>query len=41
MKFTVLAIIFLNVLTIPWALAHDASPVAVGLAVVEVTLRSR
>lgn len=39
MKFTVLAIVFLNVLTTPWGLAHSASPEALGFAIAEVTLK--
>jgi formate hydrogenlyase subunit 4 len=39
MKFTVLAIVFLNVLTTPWGLAHHASPGSIALAIAEVTLK--
>lgn len=39
MKFTVLAIIFLNVLTTPWGLAHDGSLSDIFVAVLAVTLK--
>jgi formate hydrogenlyase subunit 4 len=39
MKFTVLAIVFLNVLTTPWGLAANGSPTTLGLAVVEVFVK--
>jgi formate hydrogenlyase subunit 4 len=39
MKFTVLAIIFLNVLTTPWGLASTGSPVTVVVAAAAVSLK--
>ena len=39
MKFTVLGIIFLNVLTTPWGLRRFGSAAAVGVAVLSVTLK--
>jgi formate hydrogenlyase subunit 4 len=39
MKFTVLAIVFLNVLTTPWGLAHDPSPADIFVAILAVTLK--
>jgi formate hydrogenlyase subunit 4 len=39
MKFTVLAIVFLNVLTTPWGLAHDGSPSGILVAALAVALK--
>lgn len=39
MKFTILAIVFLNVLTTPWGLSHDGSPVNVVIAIGEVFVK--
>jgi len=39
MKFTILAIVFLNVLTTPWGLAHDGSASNVAIAVGAVFLK--
>ncbi|MGB6984918.1 MAG: NADH-quinone oxidoreductase subunit H [Candidatus Aquilonibacter sp.] len=39
MKFVVLAIIFLNVLTTPWGLAQTSAPTQVGLAIVLVAVK--
>jgi formate hydrogenlyase subunit 4 len=38
-KFTVLAIIFLNVLTTPWGLSHDGSPADIAAAALVLTLK--
>jgi formate hydrogenlyase subunit 4 len=39
MKFTVLAVVFLNVLLTPWGLAQAGSPADVALAVMAVALK--
>ncbi|HVA29571.1 MAG TPA: NADH-quinone oxidoreductase subunit H [Candidatus Baltobacteraceae bacterium] len=39
MKFTVLAVVFLNVLTTPWGLAHAPSPAGLLTAIAEVFLK--
>lgn len=39
MKFTILAIVFLNVLTAPWGLAHDGSLMHIAVAAGEVFLK--
>jgi formate hydrogenlyase subunit 4 len=39
MKFVVLSVVFLNVLTTPWGLAHDSAPGSVVLAMASVALK--
>lgn len=39
MKFTVLAVVFLNVLTTPWGLSQSGAAVSVAFAIISVTLK--